>query len=75
MLQETGSLIIKVTQDGVAKAADALGDLTAASVAAENAVGSLSSEMSTTDTVSRTAAAGVDLYSRQRRYQQLLLIP
>ncbi|WP_213993870.1 phage tail tape measure protein [Sodalis sp. dw_96] len=65
MPQETGSLIIKVTQDGVAKAADALGDLTAASVAAENAAGNLASEMATTNTVSRTAAAGVDLYGRQ----------
>ncbi|WP_413724648.1 phage tail tape measure protein [Sodalis sp. RH16] len=65
MPQETGSLIIKVTQDGVAKAADALGNLTAASVAAENAAGSLASEMATTNTVSRTAAAGVDLYTRQ----------
>ncbi len=65
MTQETAGLIIKVQQDGVAKAADALDNLTAAGVKAEGMAGSLASEMANTNTVSRKAADGIDLYGRQ----------
>ncbi|QWA09520.1 phage tail tape measure protein [Sodalis ligni] len=65
MPQETGSLIIKVTQDGVAKAADALDNLTAASVSAETAVNSLSSEFADVYKSASLAADGTDIYTHQ----------
>ncbi|WP_413730791.1 phage tail tape measure protein [Sodalis sp. RH22] len=65
MTQETAGLTIKVTQDGVAKAADALNDLTAAAVKAEGVASNLASEFACTDKAARAAAAGGSLYQRQ----------
>ncbi|AHF77899.1 Prophage tail length tape measure protein [Sodalis praecaptivus] len=65
MPQETAALIIKVQQDGVAKAADSLDRLTGAGEKAEGVASSLASEFAKTDSAARRASTAAAGWTRQ----------